>query len=326
MSTTTDAEYLVVLVLVSLIPALLYLIWVRKSERYSGEAWGPLLWAFVYGAMFATITAAILEAVIVSVGTSVSQRYPGPEFLFLNGNSTAGAFFLVLVVAPFIEEALKASGVVRWKARIGKIADGPVVGASVGLGFGFFETFLYGVGAFLVGGLAAGIALIAIRSVSSVVLHGSSTGMFGYGYARARFKTPGPGSGAYYGLAVAMHALVQRPRLARRDPDGLPHRRVRGRDGLVRGAGRRDRVRLRSDRACPRRHPRLRLPRADRTGPSFDRRAAPAAGALRRATGGPTRARSCGASRRRRSTGRPWTHRPRSAPRRSARRPGCAPS
>ncbi len=38
------------------------------------------------------------------------------------------------------------------------------------------------------------------------LLHGSSTGMFGYGYARARFKAPGPGSGAYYGLAVAMHA------------------------------------------------------------------------------------------------------------------------
>jgi len=194
MSTTTDAEYLIVLVLVSLVPALLYLIWVRKSERYSGEAWGPLLWAFVYGAMFATITAAILEAVIVSVGTSVSQNYPGPEFVFLNGNSTLGTFFLVLVVAPFIEEALKASGVVRWKARIGKVADGPVVGASVGLGFGFFETFLYGAGAFLVGGLAAGIALIALRSVSSVVLHGSSTGMFGYGYARSRFKLPGPGS------------------------------------------------------------------------------------------------------------------------------------
>jgi len=206
MSTTTDAEYLVVLVLVSLIPALLYLIWVRKSERYAGEAWGPLLWAFVYGAMFATITAAILEAVIVSVGTSVSQNYPGPEFVFLNGNSTLGTFFLVLVVAPFIEEALKASGVVRWKSRIGKVADGPVFGASVGLGFGFFETFLYGAGAFLVGGLAAGIALIALRSVSSVVLHGSSTGMFGYGYARSRFKLPGPGSGAYYGLAVAMHA------------------------------------------------------------------------------------------------------------------------
>jgi len=205
-SATTDAEYLAVLVLASLVPALIYLAWVRKSERYGGEAWGPLLSSFVYGALFATLVAAILEGVLVALGTSVSQKYPGPEFLFLNGNSTLGAFFLVLVIAPFIEEALKASGVVGRKARITKIADAPVFGASVGLGFGFFETFLYGLGAYLTGGLAAGIVLIALRSVSSVVLHGSSTGMFGYGYGRSRFNVPGPGSGAYFMLAVGMHA------------------------------------------------------------------------------------------------------------------------
>ncbi len=56
------------------------------------------------------------------------------------------------------------------------------------------------------GGLAAGIALILVRSVSSVLLHGSSTGMFGYGFARSRFNVPGPGTGSYYLLAVGMHA------------------------------------------------------------------------------------------------------------------------
>jgi RsiW-degrading membrane proteinase PrsW (M82 family) len=205
-SATVDAEYLGILVLVSLIPALIYLAWVRSSERYGQEGWGPLLWSFVYGALFATLVAAVLEGVIVALGTSVSQKYPGPEFVFLNGGSPFGAFFLVLVIAPFIEEALKASGVVGSRNAVRQLADGPVVGASAGLGFGFFETFLYGVGAFLVGGLAAGLALILLRSVSSVVLHGSSTGMFGYGYARSKFGVPGPGSGAYYLLAVLMHA------------------------------------------------------------------------------------------------------------------------
>jgi protease PrsW len=199
-------EDLLLLVLVSLIPALAYLAWIRKSERFEGQAWGPLLGGFVYGAIFATIVAAILEGIIVGLGTRVSQRYPGPEFVFLNGNSTLGTFFLVLVVAPFIEEALKASGVAASNRAVGHLADGPVLGASVGLGFGFFETFLYGLGAFLVGGLAAGLTLILVRSVSSVVLHGSSTGMFGYGYARSKFGVPGPGSGSYYLLAVAMHA------------------------------------------------------------------------------------------------------------------------
>src|SRR5271157_2164650 len=197
---------LLILVIVSFIPALVYLSWIRGTERYGKEGWGPLLRAFVYGAIFATITAAILEGIIVYAGTAVSQNYPGPEFVFLNGNSPAGAFFLVLVIAPFVEEGLKGSGVVAFKSSFRQLADGPVFGASVGLGFGFFETFLYGLGAFLVGGLEAGIVLILIRSVSSVLLHGSSTGMFGYGYARSKFNQPGPGTGSYYMVAVGMHA------------------------------------------------------------------------------------------------------------------------
>jgi RsiW-degrading membrane proteinase PrsW (M82 family) len=197
---------LVILILVSLVPALIYLSWVRRTERFQTESWGPILRAFAYGAFFATVVAAILEAIIVGLGTSVSQRFPGPEFLFLNGNSTLGAFFLVLVVAPFVEEALKGSGVYAYRNQLRSVADGPVFGASVGLGFGFFETLLYGLSAFLVGGLEAGVALILVRSVSSVLLHGSSTGMFGYGFARSRFHVPGPGTGGYYLVAVAMHA------------------------------------------------------------------------------------------------------------------------
>jgi RsiW-degrading membrane proteinase PrsW (M82 family) len=206
MSAAGEAESLLLLALLALLPALVYLVWIRRAERYQREGWSAILGAFAYGALFATITAAILEGLIVGLGSSVSQRYPAPEFVFLNGNSTAGAFFLVLVIAPFVEEALKGSGVVAYGDRVRQPSDGAVYGASVGLGFGFFETFLYGLGAFLVGGLAAGLALILVRSVSSVVLHGSSTGMFGHGYARSKFQRPGPGTGSYYLLAVLMHA------------------------------------------------------------------------------------------------------------------------
>jgi len=206
MSAVNAAASLALLVLISLVPALIYLLWVRRAERFQGGAWSTVLGAFAYGALFATLTAAVVEAVIVGLGTRVSLQYPGPEFVFLNSNSPAGTFFLVLVVAPFVEEALKGSGVFYYRSRFRQIADGPVLGASVGLGFGFFETFLYGLGAYLTGGLAAGILLILVRSVSSVVLHGSSTGMFGYGIARSRYGQPGAGSGSYYLLAVGMHA------------------------------------------------------------------------------------------------------------------------
>ncbi|EQD52761.1 hypothetical protein B1B_10576, partial [mine drainage metagenome] len=117
---------LVILLVVALAPAVAYLTWVRGSERFRPEDWGTLLRAFAYGAFFATIAAGILEAVLVSAGTAASQAYPAPEFTFLNGNSTFDAFFLVLVIAPFVEEALKGSGVYAYRNRIRDPADGPV--------------------------------------------------------------------------------------------------------------------------------------------------------------------------------------------------------
>src|SRR5579859_6296309 len=111
-------EDLLILLLAALVPALVYLSWVRGSERYSRQPWGLLLSSFFYGALFATIVAGILEAILVAAGTAVSQQYPAPEFTFLNGNSTLGAFFLVLVLAPVVEEGLKGLGVVRAADRI----------------------------------------------------------------------------------------------------------------------------------------------------------------------------------------------------------------
>jgi RsiW-degrading membrane proteinase PrsW (M82 family) len=197
---------LILLVVASLTPAIIYLSWIRSSERYRTDPWGTILGLFGYGALVATVVALFVETVLVSVGTAASQAYPAPEFTFLNGDSTIGAFVLVLVFAPLVEEAIKAAGVVRKEAEIRVVADGPVFGASVGLGFGFFETFLYGVTGYLAGGLLAGIALVLVRSMSSVLLHGSTTAMFGYGYASSKLEKNTGAAGIYYLLAVAMHS------------------------------------------------------------------------------------------------------------------------
>jgi protease PrsW len=197
---------LLILIVVALVPALLYLAWLRRSERFQTLPWAPLLGTFAYGAIIATIVAAILEGVLVTLGTAFSEAYPAPEFVFLNGDSSAGAFFLVLVIAPVVEEALKATGVTRSAARLRLVSDGLVFGAAAGLGFGFFETFLYGFGAFATGGLVAGLTLILVRSVSSVALHGSTTSLFGYGYAASRLQQRSGAAGGYYLLAVLMHS------------------------------------------------------------------------------------------------------------------------
>jgi RsiW-degrading membrane proteinase PrsW (M82 family) len=199
-------EDLLILLVVSLVPALIYVSWLRRTEQYEREPWGRILGAFAWGAFFATIVAAVIEALLVAAGGALSSDISQPEFGFLNPSSPWNLFFVVLIIAPFVEEALKAGGMIRSLGPLRTIADGPVIGASVGLGFGFFETFLYGLTAFLVGGLEVGIALILIRSISSVLLHGSSTAMFGYGYARAQVEQKPALSGAYYLVAVGMHA------------------------------------------------------------------------------------------------------------------------
>lgn len=197
---------IVLLIVAALLPALIYLAWVRSGEHSDAEPWTPLLSAFLTGALVATFAAAFIEAALLAGGTAFSQAYPKPEFAFLNGDSTLGAVFLVLVIAPFVEEGLKAWGTTSYRTNMRRIADGPVFGAGVGLGFGFFETFLYGVGAYLTGGLEAGLALIFVRSLSSVLLHGSSTAVFGYGYAKKRFGAPGSPAGVGYASAVGLHS------------------------------------------------------------------------------------------------------------------------
>lgn len=199
-------EYVLLLALVALAPALFYLSWVRQTEQIRREGWGTVLWAFAFGALFATIVAALIEAALVAGGTSLAHAYPAPEFTFLNGSTTAGGFFLILVIAPFVEEGLKGLGVINYRSAIRTVADGPVIGASVGFGFGFFETFLYGLGAFLIGGVVAGIALILLRSISSVLLHGSSTAVFGFGYAEERVAGRTGSTGRHYLAAVGLHA------------------------------------------------------------------------------------------------------------------------
>ncbi|MFI5415365.1 MAG: PrsW family intramembrane metalloprotease, partial [Candidatus Lutacidiplasmatales archaeon] len=197
---------LLVLLLAALLPALFYLSWVRRTERYQAEPWGTLLSAFFWGALFATFVAAFIEAILIGAGGALGSAVPAPEFSFLNSKSPWNLFFVVLIIAPFVEEGLKALGLVRSIGKIRSVADGPVVGAAVGLGFGFFETFLYGLAAVLVGGVVAGLGLILIRSVSSVLLHGSTTAMFGYGYAREKVEGRSGLMAGYYLLAVGMHA------------------------------------------------------------------------------------------------------------------------
>lgn|GEM_PF-440672 len=198
-----DLVVFVILVVVSLVPALVYLTWVRRTERYHEEAWGTLLRAFVYGAFLGTFISALLELILFDVFNQVLQ----PDIGILPKSQTFAYLILALVIAPFVEEGLKGLGVYSMRGRLRFVADGLVFGAAVGFGFGFFENFLYGVSALLATGFVGALAVLLVRSISTVILHGSATAMTGYGVAVNELEGgQGHALGGYYLLAVTMHA------------------------------------------------------------------------------------------------------------------------
>ena len=73
MNEVTALEDLLLLLIVALVPAIVYLSWVRGTERYQTQTWGQLLSLFVYGAVFATFVAAILELLVLDAGSAVHR-------------------------------------------------------------------------------------------------------------------------------------------------------------------------------------------------------------------------------------------------------------
>ncbi|NPA75367.1 MAG: PrsW family intramembrane metalloprotease [Euryarchaeota archaeon] len=177
---------------------------VRNTERYRREPWRAVLRSFFWGASGGVIIAAILEIILVHFYTQSFEFLRGYEFIAEHKESI-DAIILAAVIAPFVEEATKAYGVITSKRYIDEVEDGLVYGASSGFGFAATENLLYEVSALLTGGIASWIAVSAIRSLASALLHGSATSMTGLGYSSKRIA--GRGSMLHgYGIAVAMHS------------------------------------------------------------------------------------------------------------------------
>lgn len=206
MSAVDSLLLVIFLIIFSLIAPLAYVAWIRKTERYNTEGWGPLLRAFGYGAFIGTFVSAILEEIFLLAYSEVIQ----PD-LGIPSTAPASAdlalVVLACVAAPFIEEGMKGLGVWGMRLRIRYVADGLVFGASVGFGFSFIENLLYGASAWDQAGIAAALGTILVRSVSSSLLHGSATAMTGLGVAENQLRQgKGHFLAGYYLLAVLMHA------------------------------------------------------------------------------------------------------------------------
>ncbi|MHB8606273.1 MAG: PrsW family intramembrane metalloprotease [Thermoplasmatota archaeon] len=176
-------------------PSLLYLAWIRNTERWRREPLRAVVRAFLWGAGAAVVISLVLEALLGARPESVRAR----------GFSTP--FYLAVVVAPLVEEFAKAVGLTRVKDFAPEPENGLIYGAAAGLGFAGTENLLYEGSALVTQGIAAYFATLLFRSVASALLHGGATALTGYGIWRIR-----TGHGTILGLvglfalAVACHA------------------------------------------------------------------------------------------------------------------------
>ncbi len=192
----------VVLFIASFALPVVYMVWVRNTERHRREPLGAVLRTFLWGAVFSVIIGVVLSLVLFLAFSGIAPLY---VFLARRFNDPQ-TVLLALVVAPLAEEFAKGLAARSARKRMLEREDGLVYGAAAGLGFSATENLVYGIGGLIQGGLAASIAVIAFRSISSSLLHASASGVFGYGIAKHHLDPARVSYVPYYLAAVVMHS------------------------------------------------------------------------------------------------------------------------
>ncbi|UCE81418.1 MAG: PrsW family intramembrane metalloprotease [Methanobacteriota archaeon] len=191
----------IVIILVAFVPCIIYLAWIRNTEKFSREPYARLISVFLFGAIGSVLVAVVFELILtIPFNDNIDRVYD-----YLGENPTIPVLVLACVIAPFVEEAAKGLGILRARRMMTELENGIIYGAAVGLGFAATENMLYETTALMEGGAQAFIATAVIRSVSSALLHATASSLFGLGIAR---KVLGTGGWLIYYLgAVAMHSV-----------------------------------------------------------------------------------------------------------------------
>lgn len=190
-----------VLLLVAFVPSVLYMVWIRNTEKHSREPYGMLLKVFAYGAVLSVLIAVVLEIILASLFDQNIERV----YEYLGENPSIPMLVLACVIAPFAEELTKALAVLRVKKRrmLVELENGIVYGAAAGLGFAATENLLYESTAYLTDGVQAFVATAVLRSLSSALLHATASSLVGLGIARSALQ--GKSWLPYYLGAVVLH-------------------------------------------------------------------------------------------------------------------------
>jgi RsiW-degrading membrane proteinase PrsW (M82 family) len=161
---------LLLVVLASLVPGLLWVWYFYRADRYEPEPKQLIYRTFLWG-MVGVFPAALLEA-------------PVRPFL-ASFPSLVGMFLVVLFGIGLVEEGVKLLVVYRGvygRPEFNEVMDGIIYGTTAGLGFATLETFLYI--------FRFGMSVAPARALLTSLAHASFTGLAGYQLGLAKFSPP----------------------------------------------------------------------------------------------------------------------------------------
>ena len=176
----------ILLLLASIGPGLLWLLYFYKQDRYEPEPVKLVLKIFAAG-LILVIPAGLLEQIWRGQILSAVQTGNWPAFLVMA--------FLVIAL---IEEGLK-SGFLWWligkNHELDEPVDGIIYGITLGLGFASLENFLWA--------SAFGFGVAVLRAIITTLAHASFTGWVGYYIGKYKLEAGPEGYSRNYYLLVA---------------------------------------------------------------------------------------------------------------------------
>lgn len=185
-----DPLQLLLLLLVALAPPIILAVRLRNAERRRREPWRVLWRAFLWGALIAATLAILFEGYL--------DEHFGQAVIAATTLSVT-----VVMVAPFVEELVKALGLRVIDDHDPEPEDGYIYGGAVGLGFAATENVIYILSAYLFAGERIAFVTALYRGVATVALHGAASAIAGHGVWRARYGGGGMGW-AVWGISAAV--------------------------------------------------------------------------------------------------------------------------
>lgn len=198
---------IILVIFSALLPSIFYVLWVRNAEICRREPLALVFLVLFFGATGAFGAAFIIESSLVFLifeNETLLNKFLWSLFQPSPGISL---FIIAVLLAPVVEESVKAGGVFLSYKRIIEFEDGLVYGAAIGLGFAATENIVYFSDA-LQTGFNVFLVTAIMRTLTSTILHASSTAVSGYGICKWKlFRQIGQHSGwlKYLVVGIILH-------------------------------------------------------------------------------------------------------------------------